>query len=523
MAPERPRSVREPYGPDRGRSGQFRPVSGLAPRTFVFRGMCLLERDLCLVVPEGLALRDPAGLDFRGVPVSGPAPGAGPQGRRRPRIVVLAGQHAGVCQWRCRGGFWRLPVGQPSVHLIVLLAWSSWAVTARRAVSRERCCASRPTGRLRVREASASPSALRTRRRRREGVDQADPQWRCGALAPGGSGELPPGERAFGVGVDELLEGGLIDEHGGYGPLAAGGVVGAQGAMELDAGRADAPAGAGAAEQSSDGRGAGTGGVGVGVETNGSEVVGRGVLVGEGVDRGEGGLCCGGVAPALGLCLAPGPGRRLPGVGGLRGRRVAGARVFSARCPRLPLGARSRGVGGWAKRAARPRGRRVSAGFLLRPHERSVHGGCGGPVLDVDVAHLGLVAGVVVRRLRVVGRRRDHGEPERGAGGRRSRPSVDVMRHGEPGGDVDVRRVDLDGGQVVEGDRGFARAGLGIEDDSVGGCRVGCLLGPARNLTSAGRDRRRPQESERPAGRRRERRFRPRGVRALRRRRPPQR
>ena len=68
---------------------------------------------------------------------------------------------------------------------------------------------------------------------------------------------------------------------------------------------------------------------------------------------------------------------------------------------------------------------------------------------------------VAVRRLRVVGQRRDLDEPERGVGGRRGQPAVDVMRHGEPGADVDVGRVDLDGGHVVEGDRGFARAGLG--------------------------------------------------------------
>ena len=66
---------REPYDPDGGRSGYFRPVSGLAPRAFVFRGMYLLEWDLCLVVPEGLEVRDPAGLDFRGIPVPGLAPG----------------------------------------------------------------------------------------------------------------------------------------------------------------------------------------------------------------------------------------------------------------------------------------------------------------------------------------------------------------------------------------------------------------------------------------------------------------
>ena len=84
--------------------------------------------------------------------------------------------------------------------------------------------------------------------------------------------------------------------------MASGGVVGAQGVVELDAGRADAPAVAGAAEQSADGPGVRTGGVGVGVETNGGEVVGRGVVVGEGVDGGEGGLRGVSVAPALGLC-----------------------------------------------------------------------------------------------------------------------------------------------------------------------------------------------------------------------------
>ena len=196
-----------------------------------------------------------------------------------------------------------------------------------RAVSRARCGASRPTGRLRVREASGFRWAVRARRRCREGVGQADPQWRPGALAPGGPGELPPGEGAFRVGVDDLLEGCLVDEHGGDGPLASGGVVGSQDVVELDAGRADAPAGAGASEQSADGLGVRPGGVGVGVETNGSKVVGRGVLVGEGVDRGEGGRRGGSASPALGLCLAPGPDRGVAG-GGFRwdagrGRRCA--------------------------------------------------------------------------------------------------------------------------------------------------------------------------------------------------------
>ena len=109
---------------------------------------------------------------------------------------------------------------------------------------------------------------------------------------------------------------------------------------------------------------------------------------------------------------------------------------------------------------------------------RSVRGGCGGPVLDVEVVYLGLVVEVVVRHVRVVGRRRDHEEPERGPGRRRGRPAVDVLGQGEPGGGVDVRGVDPDGGQVVEGGRGFTRAGLGLEDDSVGGRHTGCPVGP---------------------------------------------
>ena len=71
------------------------------------------------------------------------------------------------------------------------------------------------------------------------------------------------------------------------------------------------------------------------------------------------------------------------------------------------------------------------------------------PVLDVEVAHLGLVVEVVVRHVRVAGRRRDHDEPERGPGGRWGRPAVDVMRQCEPRGDVDVRRVDVDGLQCA--------------------------------------------------------------------------
>ena len=77
-------------------------------------------------------------------------------------------------------------------------------------------------------------------------------------------------------------------------------------------------------------------------------------------------------------------------------------------------------------------GSRASPGLWTRLetlYALSVHGGRGGPVLDVEVAHLGLAVEVVVRHLRVVGRRGDHDEPERGAGGRQRRPAVrDLIR-----------------------------------------------------------------------------------------------
>ena len=187
--------------------------------------------------------------------------------------------------------------------------------------------------------------------------------------------------------------------------------------MELDAGRADAPAGAGTAAQSSNGRGVRAGGVGVGA--NRREVVDPGAVVGEGVDRGEGALCSGQMAPALGLRLAPGPGRRLPGVRVFRRKEGRGRGCAVRPLSEAPPGRVVNRGGRVGQKNFPPAGRRVSAGFLLRPHERSVHGGCGGPVLDVEVAYLSLVAGVVVRHLRVVGRRRDHDDPERGACGRR--------------------------------------------------------------------------------------------------------
>lgn len=80
-------------------------------------------------------------------------------------------------------------------------------------------------------------------------------------------------------------------------------------------------------------------------------------------------------------------------------------------------------------------GQRVSAGCLLRPHERSVHGGCGGPVLNVEAAHRGRVVWVVVRCLRVVGRRRDqagpHGAPAEGRAGRRASATGPAQTRGQ--------------------------------------------------------------------------------------------
>ena len=65
------------------------------------------------------------------------------------------------------------------------------------------------------------------------------------------------------------------------------------------------------------------------------------------------------VAPARGLCPAPGPDVRLQRRRRIHGRsRVAGTDVFSARCSSFPLDGSSTAVGGWAESRSRPRGRR---------------------------------------------------------------------------------------------------------------------------------------------------------------------
>ena len=116
---------------------------------------------------------------------------------------------------------------------------------------------------------------------------------------------------------------------------------------------------------------------------------------------------------------------------------------------------------------------------------------------------------------RVVGRRRGHDEVKSDPGGRRGRPAVDVMRYGAPGGDIDVRRVDLDDGQVVGG-RPRLRAG-GFRGSTAARQVAGRLAvsrGALGNVTSAGRGRRRRRGAGRPAGRRGERLCQPCGVRA---------
>ena len=127
-------------------------------------------------------------------------------------------------------------------------------------------------------------------------------------------------------------------------------------------------------------------------------------------------------------------------VRGSRSRNVTAALPTGNCCPGKPVSISCSGI--MVESVPPSDGRSGSpdgGGWVLRPHDRSVHGGCGGPVLDVEVVHLGLVVEVVVRHLRVVGRGRDHDEPERRAGGRRGRPAVDVIRNRELGRDVDVR------------------------------------------------------------------------------------
>ena len=110
--------------------------------------------------------------------------------------------------------------------------------------------------------------------------------------------------------------------------------------------------------------------------------------------------------------------------GGAALRRAADARRG---CP--PRGVVS--VGGPNDRAVR-----LWRGACSGRKGRSVQGGWGGPVLDVEVARLSVGVEVVVRRVRVVGLRRGHGEAERSPGGRRGRSAVDVMGQCELRGDV---------------------------------------------------------------------------------------
>ena len=120
---------------------------------------------------------------------------------------------------------------------------------------------------------------------------------------------------------------------------------------------------------------------------------------------------------------------------------------------------------------------------------RSVHGGCGGPVLVVEVAHLGVVVEVVVRHVRVGERRRDHDEPEGGFGERRGRPAVDV-RQCERCGDVDVPRVDVDGLRCALAAASVARGVRGRRWPCRSRLRTACRL-RGRRVRGTARDQRR--------------------------------
>ena len=202
----------------------------------------------------------------------------------------------------------------------------------------------------------------------------------------------------------------------------------------------------------------------------------------------------------------------------------------------VPPGGRGRGFA--------PRGETACSGRT----GGQCNGGCGGPVLDAEVAYLGLFVEVVVRRLgsqdggvittrpdeapagggvavcrldatRRAGRRRrrsacrpgwwagGRGGPRLRAGGSRSRSRCRAARRS----------------QGWRGEREVAsRRDAGVRGRSSGDAGVlaavseHCGSSLARNLTSAGRDRRCPREAGRPAGRRRAHRCQPRARRASR-------
>ena len=91
--------------------------------------MCLFAYELRLVVPEGFEVRDPAGLEYVGVPVSGLAPGAvydpgdlvtESPGRSRTASVSRSRRRAramGRCQCGAGRGPWQVLGGLPAVGL----------------------------------------------------------------------------------------------------------------------------------------------------------------------------------------------------------------------------------------------------------------------------------------------------------------------------------------------------------------------------------------------------------------------
>ena len=121
----------------------------------------------------------------------------------------------------------------------------------------------------------------------------------------------------------------------------------------------------------------------------------------------------------------------------------------------------------------------------------------------------------VLRGLPAAGRQR----ARLGGGGSLNRPGSDVIAVRQVP-ELQVRQLLAQGCGVVDRD-----AGESSSEDGGGLAAVSEYWRPsrARNLTSGGRDRRRPRESGRPAGRRSEHCSRPRGLQASRRSRRPQR
>ena len=138
----------------------------------------------------------------------------------------------------------------------------------------------------------------------------------------------------------------------------------------------------------------------VGVETNGGEVVAAAYSSGKASIGARVGYVVAARRRRSVSALLQAPASVFRGSAVSGGRRVAGTRVFSAGCSRLPQGGSSTGLGGWAERASRPRGRRgfadgrltvpVAIGSIIGSYEQSWQvGGLGEGAQTLGAALLG--------------------------------------------------------------------------------------------------------------------------------------